>query len=235
MIRYGKVHDEVLKLYCNMNPLVFPIQPEEAMRAVPNCRMMTYREFSALNNCSVEETVRLCSSKSGCTQYDVLRNRHLILWNDDPSDNNVLGRQRWTKAHELGHVVLRHLPQTARSRSEPSGFYAEHCKEYEDEADLFASILLCPWPLFFQLHIHSAADVANVFGLSTEASNVRWADYLRWMGCKRNDKELRWAGWMEGLYQLRKKSGMVEHPPFHYGGKLRSGIDVWPDKASGDP
>ncbi len=234
MIRYARIHNEVLKIYRDMAQLTFPIEPEAALVRHPNCKMMTYREFSILNDCSVEETMRLCGSKDGSTHFDVLRGRYLILWNDDPSDNNVPGRQRWTKAHELGHVLLGHLSDEAKERGNSDGFFHWFHREAEDEADLFASLLLCPWALFRQLGIHSPADIMNVFGLSVEASNIRWEDYKRWEFSKRHEKELQWESNMQGLYALRKRSGRLRHPPLRYNGKIYSGILIWPDKVSGD-
>ena len=230
MIRYDKIYKETLKIYRDMYRLVFPIDPEQAAMTRKDCRMMTYRAFSDLNSCSIDETIQLCKSRSGCTHYDALTGRSLILWNDDPSDNNVPGRQRWTKAHELGHVVLGHLKVTAKESSEEDGFIHTHRREFEEEADIFASVLLCPWALFHQLHIYSPADIMNVFGLSVEASNIRWEDYKRWEFSKRHEKELQWAGHMQSVYLLRKRAGRMEHPPFRFDGVRHSGVSVWMDE-----
>ena len=229
MIRYDKIYHETLRIYRSMDELTFPIEPELAAATRSNCRMMTYREFSELNGCSIEETIRLCESRSGCTQYDVLKGRYLILWNDDPSDNNVPGRQRWTKAHELGHVVFGHLPETAKQRGRSSGFCHQHNREFEDEADAFAALLLCPWALFRQLHIYSPKDIENIFGLSEAASHVRWEDYKRWEFAKRHEKEIQWEQRVRSLYRLRKRGGRLRHPPFRYAHPRRSGIDIWSD------
>lgn len=53
-------------------------------------------------------------------------------------------------------------------------------KDFETEADYFASILLAPFPLFKVLGIDSPYKVRTVFGLSREASENRYEQYLRW-------------------------------------------------------
>lgn len=227
MIRYGLIYKEVLRIYKSQNTLVFPIEPCNLASNFPNLRMMTYQQYAEWNDCSMERVIRTCKSKFGCTHYDPPNDRYLILWNEDTADNNVLGRQRWTKAHELGHVVLKHLPMTAAKQMSRDGFYSKHDKELEDEADYFAALLLCPWALFRQLYVDSPADIENIFGLSEMAANLRWEDYVRWHKCKRAPEELRWADRMRSIYRLRERAGRLEHPDFRYKGFRRSGVTVW--------
>jgi hypothetical protein len=127
-------------------------------------------EFS---QCDLQEIIALCQSSEGCTHYDVVQDKYLILWNDD--DTIVDGRKRWTQAHELGHVVLKHLliahkPENQSNLSK---------SEYETEADYFAAMLLCPTPACEVLHISSPSDIQKKFGLSRTAALNRWKDYQR--------------------------------------------------------
>ena len=227
MIRYGLIHKEVLHIYQKQPTLVFPIEPCDLSSLFPNLRIMTYQQYAEWNDCSLERVVKTCKSKFGCTHYDPQNDRYLILWNEDTADNNVIGRQRWTKAHELGHVVLKHLPMTAAKRMSRDGFYSKHDDELEYEADLFAALLLCPWALYRQLYIDSPADMVNIFGLSETAANVRWEDYNRWRYCKRAPEELQWADRMQSVCRLKERAKQLKHPPFRYKGFRRSGIDVY--------
>lgn len=70
--------------------------------------------------------------------------------------------------------------------------------ELEAEADYFAAAFLCPMPLFNQLHIQSASDIQNTFGLSYEASEVRWKEYIKW---KRNHRKTAWENDLKRIYQ----------------------------------
>lgn len=180
MIRYPYICNQVLQIYRQMEKIAFPIEPDQIISSLPNCKLLSYQQFAAMNQCSVEEVIALCESKSGCTHYDVAKDRYLILWNSDQTDNNVAGRRRWTKAHELGHVVLKHLQMEAKPFLAEHGFHNAIIPEFEAEADQFTATLLCPMPLFQILNISSPCDIRNVFGLSNEASANRWNEYMKW-------------------------------------------------------
>lgn len=161
---------------------------------------MSYSTFAKINDCSFEEVRDLCESESGCTHYDVTNNRYLVLINGFKSNNNVLGRIRWTMAHELGHVKLNHLPYLAEPRIAENNFNNLSDPELEGEADYFAALLLCPMPLYEQLHIQSVQDIQRVFGLSWEASDVRWREYIKW---KRSHRKTAWENDMKRLVNQR--------------------------------
>ena len=127
---------------------------------------MPYTTFAKVNSCSINEVMELCESESGCTHYDITNDRYLVLFNGSTSNNNVVGRIRWTLAHELGHVKLNHLPYLAEPRIAENNFNNLSDPELEAEADYFAALLLCPMPLYDQLHIQSPSDIQKVFFLS---------------------------------------------------------------------
>ena len=148
----------------------------------------------------MKDVFLLCESESGCTNYDVASDRYLVLFNSSTENNNVLGRIRWTLAHELGHVTLKHLPYIAEPSIAENNFNNLTHPELENEADYFAALLLCPMPLYEQLHIQSAQDVQRVFGLSWEASDVRWREYFKW---KRSHRKTAWENDMRRLVNQR--------------------------------
>lgn len=201
MIRYPYIYNQVLLLYRQMKDIVFPIEPSTLISTLPNCRIMTYNQFADFNGFSLRDVMILCESKSGCTHYDIAHDRYLILWNDDQSENNVEGRRRWTKAHELGHVVLKHLPLLAEPQIAENGFNNIAAPAFEQEANVFASTLLCPMPLFQTLHIDSPNDIRRVFGLSAEASMNRWNEYLKWMRYRRKTS---WENDMRKVYAQKQ-------------------------------
>jgi len=185
MIRYHYIYNQVLQLYKSMEKIAFPIEPAELIAMRDDCRILPYTKFAQINSCDIQDVIMMCESKSGCTHYDPISNRYLILWNDDNHDYNVSGRRRWTKAHELGHVVLKHMPMIAEPQLAEHGFSNLSAPELETEADHFAATLLCPMPLFDLLNISSPADIKSVFGLSLEASINRWNEYHKWKAYRR--------------------------------------------------
>lgn len=201
MIRYPFIYNQVLQIYRQMDQVVFPIEPDQLIKRLPNCKMLTYEQFAKMNECSIEDVIALCESKSGCTHYDVVNNNYLILWNSEQSGNNVEGRRRWTKAHEFGHVVLKHFQLVSELTMAEHSFGNAITPEFEAEADRFAATLLCPMPLFQLLDISSPADIRKVFGLSVEASANRWNEYLKW---KNYHRKTAWENDMRRIF-LQKR------------------------------
>lgn len=189
LIRYPFIYNQVLKIYNSLDEIVFPLDPALAFASRPNCRIMTYEEIAQVANCSIDKIILTCESKSGCTHYDIANDRYLILYNSSPTDNNVLGRIRWTKAHELGHVVLNHLPYIAEPMIAENTFSSLTNPELEAEADHFAAMLLAPFPSFKLYNIQSPLDIKRKFGLSAEASQNRFTDYLKW---QRSHRKTAW-------------------------------------------
>lgn len=97
--------------------------------------------------------------------------RPYVFYNAEASH----GRNRFTLAHELGHVVLGHLnPRwkgTAfRTESDPLSNHAP----MEREANVFASRLLAPAGVLMQIGIQSAAEIAALCDISQQAAEYRW-------------------------------------------------------------
>lgn len=197
MIRYSYICNQVLQLYKNLPFISFPIDPRLFFEQIHNCKIMSYNTFAKINDCSLRDVALLCESESGCTHYDISKDRYLVLFNSSTANNNVSGRIRWTLTHELGHVILSHLPYIAEPYIAEHNFNNLSNPELEAEADYFSSLLLCPMPLYEQLHIQSASDIQKVFGLSYEASDVRWKAYIKW---KRNHRKTAWENDMRRLY-----------------------------------
>lgn len=228
MTRYSFIYNQVLQLYRSMDTITFPIEPCDIISTIDNCRVLTYQQFAAMNDCSVSSVIQLCQSKSGCTHYEMENDRYLILWNEDGGDFNVPGRRRWTKAHELGHVVLRHFPMTAEAMLAEHGFNNLTAPECETEADRFAATLLCPMPLFETLKIQSPVDIIYVFGLSTEAANYRWNEYVRWTQSRRKTA---WESDIRNVILRRRRDGKFQCPSLRAANSERfhGAISVWKD------
>ena len=169
----------VLDIYRGMSYIQFPINPQELIAYIPNCRYMSYQKFAEINNCSIEDVIAICESKSGCTHYDAINDRYLILCNQSTKGNNNIGRQRWTCGHEIGHILCGHHSMSSSEKLSENNSSSKR-KDFETEADYFAAMLLAPFPLFKVLNIDSPYKVRTVFGLSREASEYRYEQYLKW-------------------------------------------------------
>lgn len=178
MIRRIYINNLVLKLYSQLAQIKFPLNLDEILRLIPNCKRMSYQKFAQINQCTVKDVISLCQSTSGCTHYDVETNRYLILVNLAETSN--YGRRRWTIAHEIGHIQCGHHVLSAADKIAEHSFVQINNQDYEIEADYFAATLLSPLPLFKAYGIQTARDVQKTFGLSAEASDIRLKEYGLW-------------------------------------------------------
>jgi len=181
MVRYVYINNLVLDIYEMLPKIQFPLDIKSVINYFPNCRYMSYQDFAKINRCSIEDVIQICESKSGCTHYDIMQNRYLILCNQSTQDNNNIGRQRWTCGHEIGHVACNHHAISAYEKLSENSLLQIDNAEYEMEADYFAATILAPFPLFKLFDVKSAIDIQNIFGLSTEASLYRYKQYLKWL------------------------------------------------------
>ena len=198
MIRRIYINNLVLKLYSQLPRIKYPLDLNEVLSLIPNCKLMSYQKFADINHCSVNDVIALCQSKSGCTHYDVETNRYLILVNLAETSN--YGRRRWTIAHEIGHIVCGHHILSAVDKIAENSFAQINNQDYEIEADYFAVTLLSPLPLFKVFEIQSARDIQNTFGLSAEASDIRLKEYKIWL---RNHRKTAWENDIVNMYKRK--------------------------------
>lgn len=200
-MRRAYIQNQVLKIYRAMDIIEFPINVDALLFKMKNVRTMSFRSFSDATGCTIRDVETICQSQTGCTHYDRAHDRYLVLYNDEC---NTDGRVRWTKAHELAHIVLGHFSnlQCRNNLESDCDFFPENgvmCmndSQIESEADSFASILLCPFPLFKDFCIDGAADIERIFGLSGKASSIAWNQYEDW---RRSHRHTAWENDMRSL------------------------------------
>lgn len=180
--RYTHAQFQALKLFQSIpaSLLRFPLDVKSIIKATDNCKISSYKAFASKFSVTIDDVIALCSSKTGCTHYESNSGKYLILYNDSFADYNVDGRQLWTLAHELAHVILKHLLMETETSAAENSFYTKIDPVAEAEADYFASQILAPYSLFGPLNITSSIDVQYMFGLSSSASINQFSKYLRW-------------------------------------------------------
>lgn len=201
MLRHAYINQLVLSIYRELPIVSFPINPQDIIKHISNCRYMSYQQFMKLNDCTLDDVIQICESKSGCTHYDKSTNRYLVLCNESFDNNNNSGRQRWTCSHEIGHIVCKHHTLSAYSKLSENGLLKVDNEIFEKEADYFAATILAPFPLFKVLNINTPEQVQETFGLSHEAATNRFEQYLKW---KHDHRKTSWENDIVNVY-LRKK------------------------------
>lgn len=86
------------------------------------------------------------------------------------SQNEPIERQRFTVAHELGHILLGHVGKYRLVNREPSA----KDNPIEQEANVFASRLLAPACILWGCGVKSAEDIAGLCSISYAAAEFRW-------------------------------------------------------------
>lgn len=120
----------------------------------PKIKLHTFTEISSRLGITVEEFVaELSESDMGYTVYDRVKERWLIYYNDTKCDTTI----RFTIAHELGHIALKHTEDNSIT---------------DREANCFARNLLCPVPIRDELDLKTLEDFCSAFGISDRMAKV---------------------------------------------------------------
>ena len=85
------------------------------------------------------------------------------------SDQASPERQRFTAAHELGHIMLGHVGQYELVNREPSS----GDNPIEQAANVFASRLLAPACVLWALNAHTPEEIAKLCQISMQAAAYR--------------------------------------------------------------
>ena len=120
----------------------------------PKIKLHTFTEIASRLGITVEEFVaELSESDMGYTVYDRVKERWLIYYNDTKCDTTI----RFTIAHELGHIALKHTEDNSIT---------------DREANCFARNLLCPVPIRDELDLKTLEDFCSAFGISDRMAKV---------------------------------------------------------------
>ena len=82
-----------------------------------------------------------------------------------------IARQRFTAAHELGHILLGHVGHSGLLNREPK----PSDNPIEQAANVFASRLLAPACVLWGCGVGSADEIAQLCNISQAAAEFRWA------------------------------------------------------------
>lgn len=140
----------------------FPVDIKQLIKSDPCVELFTFGEFARMANikrCEVSEI-----GQSDEAFHFKKGNNSVIVYN---ALKNIK-RQRFTLAHEYGHIKLNHK---GKSIYEPAGNVASYSRE-EYEADIFASYLLFPLHKRYECRGKSSYEIANKFNISFSAVRV---------------------------------------------------------------
>ncbi len=152
--RYVEIEGAVLKMYRRADARTMPLDVFEIALSL-DCSPIPYRALGPQLYPALSEY-----SEDGFSAWR-LGDKWAIYYND----RKPFARQRFTIAHELGHVMLGHR---------------EHSALAEKEADHFAAAALCPLPLLALYGIRDCDEIVRIFRISKEHAVNRLKDLARW-------------------------------------------------------
>jgi len=147
---YDKIKSAALSVYQKFGIKLFPIDCEDILQSYG----MKIEKYSEQKPTKLKK----------CLIYseDAFSLKKKVYYNDMKS----IGRIRFSLAHEIGHIALKH--GTPR------------IEEHEKEADCFASYLLAPRMAIHYAKCKNENDVAKLFKMTNEAASYAFDDYRCW-------------------------------------------------------
>ncbi len=157
---YQKTRDLVWEMLIKRNISSLPVKISDICRA-EGVKVIPYSAGGELlKKLNLEERARENDGLSNAPQ-----GQRLIFYND----SCIIGRQRFTVAHELGHHILGHV-----------GKYELVCREphpqdnpIERDANIFASRILAPACVLWGLKVETAEQISRLCNISNQAAQFR--------------------------------------------------------------
>lgn len=147
---YHRATNEAYSLLINQEILEIPVNLNKLISLCPHrTHLMTYSKMAARFSMTVNQYKMLVPSEFGFTMKKGKNN--FILYNEEKGYYT----NRFTVAHEIGHIVLNHDIDDSVTRR---------------EADCFARNILCPVPFIDSLKLSTPNDYVNWFHISDLAA-----------------------------------------------------------------
>lgn len=150
-VNYYNVRNTAWEFLIKNNVTFYPLDLHEILKQ-NNWKVTTYKQYSCSHHVELEELYKI--STDGFTKVDE-NDDYVIVVNDI----NNRWRNRFTIAHEIGHIILH---KTFKESS-----------QLEKEANMFAARILMPMLLIKELNITTAEDLSQLCDVSIEAARYR--------------------------------------------------------------
>lgn len=147
---YHRATNEAYSLLINQEILEIPVNLNKLISLCTHpTHLMTYSQMAARFSMTVNQYKELVPSEFGFTMKKGRKN--YILYNEEKGYYT----NRFTIAHEIGHIVLNHNVDNSVARR---------------EADCFARNILCPVPFIDTFRISTTDDYTGWFHISDVAA-----------------------------------------------------------------
>lgn len=151
---YEKATNAAYDILITYNEFSFPICIFSVIKQMKNISLHRYTELAERMNVSFYDLINnIAPSCYGFTVFNEANDRYIIFYNDLKDDTTI----RFTLAHELGHVVLKHKKDG---------------KTENKEANCFARNYLCPVPVVKEMSLCCVSDYTELFYVSEPMAKV---------------------------------------------------------------
>ena len=121
-------------------------------------KLFTYQEGASL--------IKKLQLEGNMVENDAFSIGRIIFYNDQ----NIVTRQRFSIAHEMGHIFLHSTREATVYNREPT----PNDNQLEAEANIFASRLLAPLCVLHYLNVQNAEDIFRLCNISMTAAQIRF-------------------------------------------------------------
>lgn len=154
---YKNARDAAWQILIKNKISSLPISVEKICKA-EGFRIITYRKG--------ERLIRKLGIENTLLENDAFSVGGIIFYDD----SKPITRQRFSIAHEMGHMLLHDVDGATVFNREPS----PDDDPLEHEANIFASRLLAPLCVLQGVGVGSAAEIAEICNISATAADIRW-------------------------------------------------------------
>ncbi len=147
-----------------------PVEPSELMETY-GIQALAYQ--SVYDSSSLDDLMELCRCPSGLS-FTVTENGHDLRY-VACNLQETPGRVRFTKLHEIDHLLRGHLQDSELA---------------EIDANLWAKYAIAPPVIIEELGITTADEVAQRFGTSMECASNVLSQHSNWLWHRQNDKDI---------------------------------------------
>lgn len=181
--RRKEIKAAVISVLNNCDILKLPVNIKYIVKSQKNVRLIPYSVQMKQSGFSKEEMLIFSGSRDGFTDYNYNTNQYIAYYNDTDSNLMSSKRYRWTIAHELGHIALKHHLFSDKTRVFRSYISCHEYNTFEEEADYFAALILVPHIVL--AHNKNPIDtkwiLSSMCNISQYASEMRFSEYKRWL------------------------------------------------------
>lgn len=159
---YKNARDAAWKTLIECGISSLPVRPSEI------CRHYNWVLADYIDGKRSIELLGLSELREKTDGFCAVTENHVYIFYDS---SLTVGRQRFTVAHEIGHLILGHVgPGTATVENrEPTG--AE--REEETQANQFAARLLAPACVLHEIGATEPEEIQKMCGISKQAAKIR--------------------------------------------------------------